>query len=601
MFARLMSRHPALVVPALALAGLLSGSTGLDGQRPEAATALVVDLRALGPDGKPVLDLKGDDLTLKINGQVRPVRSLELLRFARQPGADQGAPPPAMLPPPFATNQFAAMGRDVYFVFEDESISPSNDDPPRQAALRLLESLEPRDRVAVATVPRGGVNVGLTTDRERVRAALAQRLGRAALSETADDSACRTRRTLEGLMSIYGGVWTGPAATVVFFSSGVLPPTVEMTLSNTRLGGTQSLCPVRPEEYQALAKAARASRANTYVVYLIDGAVTGVLGNNPAGLESVAGVTDGGFYRLSRSNQGLLAPVAVETAASYVVTFQAAPSDQEGKALRVDVKTTREGVKLRAPSELVVPDRRGRVGSRSKASSAAEMLRVGQPFLDLPLRAVTYASRNAEDDRVKLVVFFETTNPSARLASAVTGAFDAKGSMKAQTTATKDDLGVSPAMSVIAVSPGPYRVRVAATDTTGRGGTVDLDVKANLAPAGTLSLSTLVLGATGGASFAPRFEFGTESTAIAYLEVYGRPGKAELKVSFELSPGDSERVMARAAGSLRSTSFDDLRLATGELPIASLPPGDYRVLAVVSLDGMEAARVERTLRKRIEN
>ncbi|RPJ75363.1 MAG: hypothetical protein EHM24_04445, partial [Acidobacteria bacterium] len=265
--------------------GLFAGSTGIEGQRPEIANALLVDVRALGPDGKPVLDLKADELTLKINGQGRPVRSVELLRFARQPGADQGAPPPAVLPPPFATNQFAAVGRDVYLVFEDESISPSNDDPPRQAALRLLDALEPRDRVAVATVPRGGLNVGLTTDRERVRAALAQRLGRAATYENAEDSACRTRRTLEGLMSVYSGVWTGPAASVVFFSSGVLPPTVEMTLSNTRLGGTQSLCPVRPEEYQALAKAARASRANTYVVYLIDGAVTGVLGNNPAGLE----------------------------------------------------------------------------------------------------------------------------------------------------------------------------------------------------------------------------------------------------------------------------------------------------------------------------
>jgi hypothetical protein len=601
MFARSMSRHPVLVVLALALVGLLSGSNGLQGQKPGAATALVVDVRALGTDGKPVLDLKDDDLALKINGQVRPVRSLELLRFARQPGADQGAPPPASLPPPFATNQFAAMGRDVYFVFEDESISPSNDDPPRQAALRLLEALEPRDRVAVATVPRGGIDVGLTTDRERVRAALAQRLGRAALSETADDSACRTRRTLDGLMSIYGGVWNGPAATVVFFSSGVLPPTVEMTLSNTRLGGTQSLCPVRPEEYQSLAKAARASRANTYVVYLIDGAVTGVLGNNPAGLESVAGVTDGGFYSLSRSNPGLLASIAIETAASYVVTFDAAPSDQQGKALRVDVKTTREGVKLRAPSELVVPDRRGRVGSRSNASSASEMLRVGQPFLDLPLRAVTYASRNAEDDRVKLVVLFETTDPSARLASAVTGAFDGKGSLKAQSTATKDDLGVSPAMSVLAVSPGTYRVRVAATDSTGRGGTVDLDVKANLAPAGTLNLSTLVLGASGGASFGPRLEFRTEPAAIAYLEVYGRPGKADLTVSFELRAADGARVLARTPGTLRSTSFDDLRLAMGELPIATLPPGDYLVSAVASMDGKETARVERTLRKRIEN
>ena len=571
----------------------------LEGQKPEGPASLLVDVRALDANGQPVLDLKADELSLKINGQARPIRSLELLRFARQPGADQGAPPPAMLPPPFATNQFAAMGRDVYLVFEDESISPSNDDPPRQAALRLLEALEPRDRVAVATVPRGGIDVGLTTDRERVRAALGQRLGRASTSETTEDTACRTRRTLEGLMGIYGGVWTGPAASVLFFSSGVLPPTVEMTLNTTRLSGTpaQTLCPVRPEEYQALAKAARSARANTFVVYLIDGSVTGGIGNKSDGLESVAGVTDGGFYSLSRSNLGVLAPIAVETAASYVVAFDAAPSDQVGKALRVDVKTTREGLKLRAPSELIVPDRRGRVGFRGKASNASEMLRVGQPFLDLPLRAVSYVSRNVEDDRVKLVVLFATTDASARIVSAVTGAFDVKGQLKAQATSSKDDLGVSPSMSVLAVNPGTYRVRVAAIDAAGRTGTVDVDVKANLTPAGALTLSTLVLGASPGAMFSPRLAFTDEPAAVAYLEVYGRPGKSQVSVSFSLEAGDSGRVLARSAATVRPTSFDDLRLAIGELPLSGIPTGDYRVRAVVSIDGKEVATTERTVRR----
>jgi len=369
------------------------------------------------------------------------------------------------------------------------------------------------------------------------------------------------------------------------------------TVSATRLAGTQTLCPVRPEEYQALGKAARAARANTYVVYLIDGAVTSGSANRSDGLESLAGVTDGGFFNLGRGNLGLLAPVAAETAASYVVTFDAAPGDAVGKSLRVDLKTTREGVRLRSPSEMVVPDRRGRVGSRAKASNAPEMLRVGQPFLDLSLRAVCYASRNAEDDRVKLVVLFETADPAARLVSAVTGAFDAKGSLKAQSAATKDDLGVSPAMAVLALNPGSYRVRVASVDDTGRGGTVDLDVKAVLSPAGPFTVSTLVLGASNGATFGPRLEFGKEPAAVAYLELYGRPGKAGVAVSFELIGPDGERPLAAIQGRLRTTSYDDLRLATGEVPIATLPPGDYLVRAVVSVDGKEVGRAERTLRK----
>jgi hypothetical protein len=589
---------PALRTSLAALAFVFPLAFAQPGAEAQPGSLLLVDVRATAGDGKPVLDLKPEHLALKVNGQARPIRSLELLRFARQPGTGEAAPPPASFPAPFASNEFAAVGRDVYLVFEDESISPANDEAPRQAALRLVDLLEPRDRVAVATVPRGGLNVGLTADRERVRAALGQRLGRAARAESADDLACRTRRTLESLMAIYDGVWSGPAATVVFFSSGVMPPTHELeSVSAARLAGTQTLCPVRPEEYQAVGKAARASRANTYVVYLIDGAVTGSGANRPDGLESVAGVTDGGFISLGRDNTAIVAPVAAATTASYVLTFDAAPSDRVGKLLRVDVKTTREDVKLRSPTELVVPDRRGRLGSRANASSAREMLRVGQPFLDLPLRAVTYASRNAEDDRVKLVVLFETPDPAARLASAVTGAFDAKGALKAQSTADADDLRVSPVMSVVAVPAGPYRVRVAATDASGRGGTVDLDVKASLSPAGPFTLSTLVLGAFGGAAFQPRLEFGSEPAAVAYLEMYGRPEKAAVSVSFELTAPDAEKALATADGRVRPTSLDDLRLVTGELPIGGLAPGDYLVRAVVTVDGKEVARVERTLRK----
>ena len=39
------------------------------------------------------------------------------------------------------------------------------------------------------------------------------------------------------------------------------------------------------------------------------------------------------------------------------------------------------------------------------------------------------------------------------------------------------------------------------------------------------------------------------------------------------------------------------RLATIAIPIGALPPGDYIVRAIVSLEGQPAGRVSRTLRK----
>ena len=562
------------------------------GAQPPPGTAITFDLRALDRDGKPITDLKPGELVLKINGQPREIRSLELLRFAAEEDLEAATPPPS-LPPAFSTNVFSGSGREVFLVFEDESIGVGNDQPPREAALRLLDALEPRDRVAVLTVPRGGVNLGLTTDRERVRSTLAQRLGRAGRQESEADAACRTRETLGALKSVIDSVKGGPGTTIVFFSSGITPPTSD----NLRigLGSGGPLCLVQVTDYNEMGEGARGARAAVFVVYLIDGAL-GSAANSSAGLESLAGVTDGELIRLGRSNAPVLTRVARETGASYLVSFESTAADRSNPSLRVDMRTTRENVTLRTRAVLT-PGRLGRRGA-VKAASPRDMLRTGTMFGELPLRVVTYASRNADDDRVKLVVLFEPVDPATRITAAATGVFDAKGSLKAQSTSNKEDFAASPTMSVLAVPAGFYRVRLAATDAAGRAGTVDLETKVELTGAGPLKLSTLVLGDSGTGAFAPRLQFGAEPAAVGYLELYGLPSSGALSVTFELLAADGTQVISRAPGSVRPTSFEDLRLAVGSLPIAALQSGDYLVRALVSIDGKEVGRTERTLRKK---
>jgi len=60
---------PALVALALATAAPAAAQS-------KASTPVKIDFRALTEDGQPVSDLKAEELTLKVNGKVRPVQAL---------------------------------------------------------------------------------------------------------------------------------------------------------------------------------------------------------------------------------------------------------------------------------------------------------------------------------------------------------------------------------------------------------------------------------------------------------------------------------------------------------------------------------------------
>src|SRR5688500_20027624 len=88
---------------------LTASIAALSAEQPAPAAAqgepITIDFFAAGPDG-PVFDLRTEEITLKINGRARPVRSL---RYISLPPPDPAAPvttsvPFADLEPPFGTN-----------------------------------------------------------------------------------------------------------------------------------------------------------------------------------------------------------------------------------------------------------------------------------------------------------------------------------------------------------------------------------------------------------------------------------------------------------------------------------------------------------------
>src|SRR5262249_16818883 len=154
-----------------------------------------------------------------------------------------------------------------------------------------------------------------------------------------------------------------------------------------------------------------------------------------------------------------------------------------------------------------------------------------------------------------------------------------------------------PAMAALTAPAGSYRVRVAVSDTAGRGGTTDEDFRADLVRADPVRMSTMILGTPASGAFSPRLHFSTESAAVGYLEIDGAAKTATVDVGYELKEGADAAPMASAAGTVQANAAGDLRVAYGGMTIDALKPGDYLLIANVTVDGKSVGRAVRTLRK----
>jgi hypothetical protein len=556
-------------------------------QTPKAG-AVKIDFRALGEDGVPVADLKAEEVSLKVNGKARTVQSLSLFRATAGDPATAGGNP---VPPPYATNTIGTNGRTIHILIDDDSISPGREGQVRDAVRMMVSELGPSDRIGVLT-PQGQVNMRPGADPTKVRLAVDGLTGRAPSAETAGDAQCRTTRVLAALGSMLA-VTGGTPTTIVIFSGGMSPPAVKQIAIGSRntAAATNDVCPILPEDFQNVGNLAASARADLYLFHLIEGMVNRST-TQDAGFESLAGVTGAEFIRLSGSAQPSVARLLRETSAYYVAGFEADASDRTGQPMRVELRATRDKVKLRARPSIEIPK------VAAQAAGPKDMLRTAVSHHDLPLRATAYASPNPAGTDVIVMALFEGIEPDAPLAAASVGLFDEKGTLKKQWTAEKNDLAKRPVQAALTAPAGTYRMRVAAVDAAGRAGTADYELRAEAPRADPLKLSALVLGAQQqGGGFAPRLDFRDEGIAIGMLEIYGVPNAGNVTVALDVAAGADAAPLASAQTTVRPGRSADMRIAFGGFNIAALPPGDYLMRAVVSLDGKPVGRVVRTLRK----
>ncbi len=559
---------------------------------------VTIIFRALTPDGHPVLDIKPEELTLKVQGRARAIRSLKLIQFAS--GAADRKPGPAM-PAPYATNEAMNLSRTLLLLVDDESMAAGRERPVRDALTSLLASAPPQDRIGLVAVPRGGVSISPTTDRAALQAAVGPLSGKGPRGESTGDAVCRSVVTLEALKGVFDSYLWESLTTMVYISGGLSPAMTQAA----RIGTSSGVCELRRENYEETADAALQAPIDLYVAHVPDDSTVSAAATSDqvSGLEHLSGLTGNQLIRLGGTSKPLMDRLLLETSAYYVLTFDPEASERTNRGYRVDLKPSRDRVEIRTKPEVAI----GKGGTRSsgpKGPTVMDMLRVGTSYRELRLRAATYAARDS-GDKAKLVTIYEPIEPGTKLASGAIGLYDDRSKIIAQSTAPSDGLASGTVISAITAKNGTYRLRVAAIDSNGRRGAVDLAVVVDLAQAEGVKYSTLVLGRAGERGFTPALQFGTDASAIAYLELYGAPKAANVAATIELATTPGGNAFISTPATIPPARSDDARMISGEIPIAMIPPGDFELRVVVTIearvvvtiDGRPEIRAATTLRK----
>ena len=593
------------ILTAVAVFALVIGVRGFGGQQGQDKPTQVgsVDFTVVNAVGEPVADLKSDEVTLRIDGKLRPIKNLTFVTATSGMSgaaiAASGADPVA---PAFDTNiaSVAAAPRSIVIIVDDESMPIGQEQKIRSMLSDFVTKLPPADQVALVTVPHGGIKVGLTTDRARMRAGISN----ISPIQPIGDAPCRTRDTLSTLQStieLLARSSTQPVVVAFLSSSLTGISTAEAARVPTAAGGggvssQGGACYLTGDDFKRVGTAVAASRAQLYIIH-----PDYSIASAQEGIENVRSQTGAPLFHLSAGTEPGLFRMARETSGYYMATFDTEPDERVGVAHVASIKTTRKDVELRGRPYVVV----GRATPSSSAirpsatptvTTAFDLVRSGRAFTDLPLRSTASATRTA-NGKVNVIGLFEPVDPSTKIMTAAAGLIDADGKGVDYWMGEADKLTAWPAAVGLSGPPGKYRLRIGAIDSNGRTGLVETEIVAELATAGPLQIGGLFLGVSRAGTFTPRLQFSTEPSAVAYLQLFGGTPGTQVGVVFEVSRTTNGPALLQVRGVLAPTSEEGKFDVTATIPVGALEPGDYVVRAIVGAAGQPEGRVIRTLHK----
>ena len=154
-----------------------------------------VDVRVTDSDGRPIADLRPDEVQISDEGAPRPVVLFQHIEAPRGTYAEAAQ---RTIAAQVSTNQGSPRGHIYAFVFDESHILPGHEQRARLAAERFLRThVRPGDRVALYALPGPGPQIGFTADISRVIRQLTAVRGAAEQTGTGALTALAPMRTYE--------------------------------------------------------------------------------------------------------------------------------------------------------------------------------------------------------------------------------------------------------------------------------------------------------------------------------------------------------------------------------------------------------------------
>ena len=636
----------------VALFGIGVGGTCLTyaqtGQAPvfrSGVEVMEVDVTVVDGKGMPVRDLRAPEFTVTVDGQPRRVVSAEFISDTQAPG---DRTPPRERDPYVTNNTDRRPGRLIMLVIDRNNIDTHTLRGSMEALKSFVSNIAPDDRVALMTIPPPGPSVDFTTNRAQVLEAITRIAGM--------DDRFLSRFNVSDYEAITFENRSNPIATqrLLFRACGDTDPNTmspcdrdveqealtiathirQLTAQSVAgLGallkglrdveGAKSMIilsqglMIEGSQAEATALATLAAEARVNVNVLMFNTLVGQASESrisetiaqdrdlrEAGLETLAARSRGSLFRIVANPQYIFDRLRSEISSHYMLGVEPAERDRDGKPHQIRVTIGRKGLEVRSRRQVQYIVRTPNNWSRDVVMG--RVLRSPAANTELPMRFSTYTFRDQAPEKVKLILAAEIDPESMEkeLDLAIGFAvFDNQGKPVLSGQERKIySANTTPPIRyelAVAVSPGNYRVRLAAVDMSGKSGSVEREVTAFGMVNNELALSDLILTSVrpgpGTDLRAPVILQVTDGRLATYTELYtNQPGSLdETKVTFEVADTADGPTLQATEAEFRERPDKTMRQALAVVPVGALPPGRYIARAMFSRGGKYVGKLTR--------
>jgi VWFA-related protein len=607
------------------------------------AELVLVDVNVVDRESKPVPTLTPADFSIEVNGQPRPIASVQFISTT-----PTNATPATPRETGSTSNETETTGRLLLFVVDESNLRVGSSRSVLRTAQTMFDRLAPGDLIGLARLPTGVGGVEFTADRKRVVDGLLRVTGsgsrmigmsRVNISEawaldnndpggfqSAVDRECqgeagpaleacqsqleadarsllleasaRARATLAGLEVLLRNMaQLKTPVNIVMISEGMFVARDRQSM--TELGrraaeARATIHIIRPG--QSLFEIEDRGAPNTAGRFFDDALMS-------EGLEQVAAQTRGSMVTVHASSNALFDRLGRELSGYYLIGFEPTEADRTGKERRIKVEVKPRGLTVRARPTFVIrsaASESAALGALTPMQQLGEVLKSPLPMRGLPMRVATYSSVDSTGpNKIRVVIAAEVGDPATTPADWPFGIVITdknekivvnRGGLSTLTPASTRGESPRLALTSVALDPGEYTVRVAAVDDNGRGGSVHhaLNARLNRINAA-LNASDLMLvpqPPTAGELPRPRPTTVIDNeTVSAMLELSGSDQNLLNRTKVTLQISDAENGNPLVNVEARRAQRGNVHAYAATIRLGVLPPGEYVARAIIAAPG----------------